>query len=47
MVAVNRIFSSTIEASFGGVKDSGCGTEGGTRALRNFLNENMTARFVG
>jgi succinate-semialdehyde dehydrogenase / glutarate-semialdehyde dehydrogenase len=47
MVAVNRIFSSAIEAPFGGVKDSGYGTEGGTEAIRNFLNEKMITRFVG
>jgi succinate-semialdehyde dehydrogenase/glutarate-semialdehyde dehydrogenase len=47
MVAVNRIFSSNIEAPFGGVKDSGYGTEGGTFAIRNFLNEKMLTRFVG
>lgn len=47
MVAVNRIFSSNIEAPFGGVKDSGYGTEGGTFAIRNFLHEKMLARFVG
>ena len=47
MVAVNRVFSSTIEAPFGGVKDSGYGTEGGTQAIRNFLNEKMITRFVG
>ena len=47
MVAVNRVFSSTIEAPFGGVKDSGYGTEGGTYAIRNFLNEKMITRFVG
>jgi succinate-semialdehyde dehydrogenase / glutarate-semialdehyde dehydrogenase len=47
MVGVNRIFSSNIEAPFGGVKDSGYGTEGGTFAIRNFLHEKMVARFVG
>jgi succinate-semialdehyde dehydrogenase/glutarate-semialdehyde dehydrogenase len=47
MVAVNRIFASNIEAPFGGVKDSGYGTEGGTFAIRNFLHEKMLARFVG
>ena len=47
MVAVNRIFSSNIEAPFGGVKDSGYGTEGGTFAIRSFLHEKMVARFVG
>ncbi|HVW68228.1 MAG TPA: aldehyde dehydrogenase family protein, partial [Steroidobacteraceae bacterium] len=47
MVAVNRIFSSTIEAPFGGVKDSGYGTEGGTQAIRAFVNEKMITRFVG
>lgn len=47
MVAVNRIFSSTIEAPFGGVKDSGFGTEGGTQAIRNFINEKMVTRYVG
>lgn len=47
MVAVNRIFSSAIEAPFGGVKDSGYGTEGGTQAIRNFLNEKMITRYVG
>ena len=47
MVAVNRIFSSTIEAPFGGIKDSGYGTEGGTFAIRNFLHEKMLARSVG
>lgn len=47
MVAVNRVFSSTIEAPFGGVKDSGYGTEGGTYAIRNFVNEKMITRFVG
>ena len=47
MVAVNRVFSSTIEAPFGGVKDSGYGTEGGTQAIRNFLNEKMVTRCVG
>lgn len=47
MVAVNRSFSSNIEAPFGGVKDSGYGTEGGTFAIRNFLREKMVARFVG
>lgn len=47
MIAVNRVFSSTIEAPFGGVKDSGFGTEGGTQAIRNFLNEKMITRFVG
>jgi succinate-semialdehyde dehydrogenase/glutarate-semialdehyde dehydrogenase len=47
MVAVNRVFSSTIEAPFGGVKDSGFGTEGGSYAIRNFLNEKMITRFVG
>ena len=47
MVAVNRVFSSTIEAPFGGVKDSGYGTEGGTNAIRSFLNEKMITRFVG
>jgi succinate-semialdehyde dehydrogenase / glutarate-semialdehyde dehydrogenase len=47
MIAVNRIFSSAIEAPFGGVKDSGYGTEGGTFAIRNFLNEKMIARQVG
>ena len=44
MVAVNRIFSSAIEAPFGGVKESGYGTEGGTFAIRNFLNEKMITR---
>ncbi len=47
MVAVNRVFSSTIEAPFGGVRDSGYGSEGGTQAIRNFLNEKMITRFVG
>lgn len=47
MVAVNRAFSSNIEAPFGGVKDSGYGTEGGTFAIRNFLHEKMLARSVG
>ena len=47
MIAVNRIFSSTVEAPFGGVKDSGYGTEGGTRAIFNFLSEKMISRFVG
>jgi len=47
MVAVNRIFSSMIEAPFGGMKDSGYGTEGGTHAILNFLNEKMITRFVG
>jgi succinate-semialdehyde dehydrogenase / glutarate-semialdehyde dehydrogenase len=47
MIAVNRVFSSMIEAPFGGVKDSGYGTEGGTRAIFNFLNEKMITRFVG
>jgi succinate-semialdehyde dehydrogenase/glutarate-semialdehyde dehydrogenase len=47
MVAVNRLFSSNIEAPFGGVKDSGYGTEGGTQAIRNFLVEKMVTRFVG
>jgi succinate-semialdehyde dehydrogenase / glutarate-semialdehyde dehydrogenase len=47
MVAVNRSFSSNIEAPFGGIKDSGYGTEGGTFAIRNFLREKMVARFVG
>jgi len=47
MVAVNRILSSNIEAPFGGVKDSGYGTEGGTFAIRTFLHEKMLARFVG
>ena len=47
MVAVNRVFSSTIEAPFGGIKDSGYGTEGGSYAIRNFLNEKMITRFVG
>ncbi len=47
MIAVNRIFSSTVEAPFGGVKDSGYGTEGGTRAILNFLSEKMISRFVG
>lgn len=47
MVAVNRVFSSTIEAPFGGVRDSGYGTEGGTQAIRNFLNEKMITRSVG
>ena len=46
MVAVNRVFSSTIEAPFGGVKDSGYGTEGGTQAIRNFLTEKMITRYV-
>jgi succinate-semialdehyde dehydrogenase / glutarate-semialdehyde dehydrogenase len=47
MVAVNRIFSSNVEAPFGGIKDSGYGTEGGTYAIRAFLHEKMLARFVG
>ena len=47
MVAVNRVFSSTIEAPFGGIKESGYGTEGGSYAIRNFLNEKMITRFVG
>jgi succinate-semialdehyde dehydrogenase/glutarate-semialdehyde dehydrogenase len=47
MVAVNKVFQSTVEAPFGGVKDSGYGTEGGTRAIFNFLNEKMVTRFVG
>jgi len=47
MIAVNRTFSSNIEAPFGGVKDSGYGTEGGTFAIRSFLHEKMVARFVG
>ena len=47
MVAVNRIFSSNIEAPFGGVKDSGYGSEGGTFAIRNFLYEKVLSRFVG
>ena len=47
MVAVNRIFTSNIEAPFGGVKDSGYGTEGGRFAIRNFLIEKMVARFIG
>jgi succinate-semialdehyde dehydrogenase/glutarate-semialdehyde dehydrogenase len=46
MIAVNRLFSSNIEAPFGGVKDSGYGTEGGTQAIRNFLVEKMVTRFV-
>ena len=47
MVAVNRVFSSTVEAPFGGVKDSGIGSEGGTRAIMNYLNEKMVTRYVG
>jgi succinate-semialdehyde dehydrogenase / glutarate-semialdehyde dehydrogenase len=44
MLAINRVFQSLPEAPFGGVKDSGYGTEGGTQAIRNFLNEKMVAR---
>ncbi len=47
MIAVNQIFPSMIEAPFGGVKESGYGTEGGTRAIFNFLNEKMISRYVG
>jgi succinate-semialdehyde dehydrogenase / glutarate-semialdehyde dehydrogenase len=47
MVAVNRVFQSTVEAPFGGIKDSGIGSEGGTRAILNYLNEKMVTRFVG
>ena len=36
-----------IETPLGGVKDSGYGTEGGTFAIRSFLQEKMVARFVG
>jgi succinate-semialdehyde dehydrogenase / glutarate-semialdehyde dehydrogenase len=44
MLAINRVFQSLPEAPFGGVKDSGYGTEGGTQAIRNFLNEKVVAR---
>jgi succinate-semialdehyde dehydrogenase/glutarate-semialdehyde dehydrogenase len=47
MIALNSIFSSTVEAPFGGIKDSGYGTEGGTRAIFNFLSEKMVTRFFG
>ena len=44
MLAVNRVFQSSFEAPFGGVKDSGYGTEGGTEAILNFLNTKMVTR---
>jgi succinate-semialdehyde dehydrogenase / glutarate-semialdehyde dehydrogenase len=44
MLAVNRAFQSLPEAPFGGVKDSGYGTEGGTQAIRGFLNEKLVVR---
>ena len=44
MLAINRVFQSMPEAHFGGIKDSGYGTEGGTHAILNFLTTKMITR---
>ena len=43
MVGVNSIAISTPETPFGGVKDSGYGSEGGPEALEAYLNTKTVA----
>jgi succinate-semialdehyde dehydrogenase/glutarate-semialdehyde dehydrogenase len=38
MMTINHLGLALPEAPFGGVKDSGCGSEGGTEAIESYLN---------
>ena len=44
MVGVNSVAISTPETPFGGVKDSGYGSEGGLEALEAYLNTKFVSQ---
>jgi len=46
MVMMNCPYQSMPEAPFGGVKDSGYGTEGGVTGILEYLNTKLVTRFA-
>src|SRR6202044_3312875 len=44
MVSINNSALALIETPFGGVKDSGYGSEGGAEAIESYLNKKFVTR---
>lgn len=44
MVSINHIALALPETPFGGVKDSGHGSEGGSEALESYLNSKFVTQ---
>jgi succinate-semialdehyde dehydrogenase/glutarate-semialdehyde dehydrogenase len=44
MIAFNNAALALIETPFGGVKDSGYGSEGGSEAIEGYLNHKFVTR---
>jgi succinate-semialdehyde dehydrogenase / glutarate-semialdehyde dehydrogenase len=44
MVSINHHDLAMPESPFGGVKDSGCGSEGGAEAIEAYLNTKLVTR---
>jgi len=45
MISINHLGLGTPETPFGGVKDSGYGSEGGTEAIEAYLNPKFVSQF--
>ena len=43
MIGINSGLITTVEAPFGGVKDSGLGKEGGSQGLEDYMETKYTA----
>ena len=46
MISINHHGLGLPETPFGGIKDSGYGSEGGTEAIKAFLNQKFVSRYV-
>jgi succinate-semialdehyde dehydrogenase/glutarate-semialdehyde dehydrogenase len=44
MVSINNAALALIETPFGGVKDSGYGSEGGSEAIESYINRKFVTR---
>ena len=47
MMSINHLGLALPEIPFGGIKDSGFGTEGGAEALEAFFNTKLVTQFEG
>jgi succinate-semialdehyde dehydrogenase/glutarate-semialdehyde dehydrogenase len=46
MVSINHHGMALPELPFGGIKDSGCGSEGGIEAMEGYLNTKLITHSV-
>jgi succinate-semialdehyde dehydrogenase/glutarate-semialdehyde dehydrogenase len=44
MISINNTALALIETPFGGVKDSGYGSEGGSEAIESYINRKFVTR---